>query len=45
MNTSNPDADTFGAGIFGPNGTGTKIVLFHSVAGYSKLGSYSGTGS
>ena len=44
--TSNPDADTFGAGIFGPNGTGTKIAYcFHSVDGYSKLGSYSGTGS
>ena len=44
--TSNPDADTFGAGIFGPNGTGTKIAYcFHSVDGYSKLGAYSGTGS
>ena len=44
--TSNPDADTFGAGIFGPNGSGTKIAYcFHSVAGYSKLGTYSGTGS
>jgi hypothetical protein len=44
--TSNPDADTFGAGTFGPNGTGTRIAYcFHSVAGYSKLGTYNGTGS
>tara|TARA_Y100000592_G_scaffold52570_1_gene83052 strand:+ start:13013 stop:16744 length:3732 start_codon:yes stop_codon:yes gene_type:complete len=44
--TSNPDADTFGAGKFGPNGTGTRIAYcFHGVEGYSKFGSYVGNGS
>ena len=44
--TANPDANTFGGGLFGPNGSGTKIAYcFHSVEGYSKLGVYEGNGS
>jgi hypothetical protein len=44
--TADPDANTFGGGLFGPNGSGTKIAYcFHSVEGYSKFGSYKGNGS
>ena len=43
--TADPDTNTFGGGLFGPNGSGTKIAYcFHGVSGYSKFGSYFGNG-